>query len=434
MFNIYAKSDVKLGDEQELAINTNTSGTVSFSVNPSGLAVNSGNPYAVQGNINKYVPTFSNQRQALIDGVMDRCPATASVGATANCTVGRVAVNDRKQCTFAFRMKYISGTGSSWCPIFGVSNNWYIYHNNTGQRILHFTFQNAAKTGSYIFTLYKTLNIGSYHNIVVIYDFDMVVRTGTVTCYLDSTSNPGITALTTLHEVGSYSTDTDAVWSLDFCRNYPCKANIYDFMMHNTTAWDIATIGKFMNAETIDSANYSAYWPMKKDNDLPYLVDYDKKNNVPMYIPGTYPNLEWVPEGVTPSPFATKHIVPMIASATGTYTITATKIDQNGVVTTTTTDVTVLPALSTEQSTAQLMIYASIAGTATIAMDNPIIGFPATAAVVAGKNQISGTVTGSGTCNVTVTLDGASNTTQFIVENITTMAKAGPSQQYQVYL
>ncbi len=95
---------------------------------------------------------------------------------------------------------------------------------------------------------------------------------------------------------------------------------------------------------------------------------------------------------------------------------------------------TVADALVAEQATVQLMIYASIAGTATIAMDNPIIDFPASVAVVEGKNQISGAVLGAGTCNVTVTLDGQSSVTQFIVDEITTVIAAGPPQTIRARL
>lgn len=138
-------------------------------------------------------------------------------------------------------------------------------------------------------------------------------------------------------------------------------------------------------------------------------------------------------------PYSSISVIPLAA---GTTTITATR-QRFGVPAraslaereeSTTYVLTVLPALMSEQSTAQLMIYASIAGTATIAMDNPIIGFPASVPVVEGKNQVSGLVTGSGTCNVTVTLDGVSDVTTFDVEEILTRIKTGPRQIYGVYL
>jgi hypothetical protein len=95
---------------------------------------------------------------------------------------------------------------------------------------------------------------------------------------------------------------------------------------------------------------------------------------------------------------------------------------------------TVAAATAFEQSTVQLMIYADRDGTATITMDNAIIAFPASVPVVEGKNQVSGLVTGSGTCNVTVTLDGVSDVTTFDVEEILTRIKTGPRQIYGVYL
>ena len=137
--------------------------------------------------------------------------------------------------------------------------------------------------------------------------------------------------------------------------------------------------------------------------------------------------------------------IDVLAQGVGTTTITARR-RRNGVpyrtpalpdaevYEETTYVLTVAAATAVEQSTVQLMIYADRDGTATISMDNPIIDFPASVPVVEGKNQVSGLVTGSGTCNVTVTLDGVSDVTTFDVEEILTRIKTGPRQIYQVYL
>ena len=137
--------------------------------------------------------------------------------------------------------------------------------------------------------------------------------------------------------------------------------------------------------------------------------------------------------------------IDVLAQGVGTTTITARR-RRNGVpyrtpalpdaevYEETTYVLTVAAATAFEQSTVQLMIYADRDGTATITMDNAIIAFPASVPVVEGKNQVSGLVTGSGTCNVTVTLDGVSDVTTFDVEEILTRIKTGPRQIYGVYL
>jgi hypothetical protein len=137
--------------------------------------------------------------------------------------------------------------------------------------------------------------------------------------------------------------------------------------------------------------------------------------------------------------------IDVLAQGVGTTTITARR-RRNGVpyrtpalpdaevYEETTYVLTVAAATALEQATVQLMIYADRDGTATIAMDNPIIAFPASVPVVEGKNQVSGLVTGSGTCDVTVTLDGVSDVTTFDVEEILTRIKTGPRQIYGVYL
>jgi hypothetical protein len=129
----------------------------------------------------------------------------------------------------------------------------------------------------------------------------------------------------------------------------------------------------------------------------------------------------------------------VVAQSVGTSTITARR-RRNGVpyrtpplsdaevYEETTYNLTVEAPLASEQSVLQLMIYADRDGTATISMDNPIIDFPASIAVVEGKNQVSGIATGSGTCNVTVEMNGSSSVTTFNIEEIVTVVSSGPPQ------
>lgn len=129
----------------------------------------------------------------------------------------------------------------------------------------------------------------------------------------------------------------------------------------------------------------------------------------------------------------------VVAQSVGTSTITARR-RRNGVpyrtpplsdaevYEETTYNLTVEAPLASEQSVLQLMIYADRDGTATISMDNPIIDFPASVAVVEGKNQVSGIATGSGTCNVTVEMNGSSSVTTFNIEEIVTVVSSGPPQ------
>lgn len=89
-------------------------------------------------------------------------------------------------------------------------------------------------------------------------------------------------------------------------------------------------------------------------------------------------------------------------------------------------NLTVLAALPNEQYTAQLLIYSDVAATALITMDNPIINFPASVVVAAGKNQISGLITGDGVCNVTVNINGVTDVTTFTIDRIAALLSMGP--------
>ena len=241
------------------------------------------------------VPLFCNDRTAqLAASVSERVCAYGAVGQTGNVTVGRSAIDGHKRFTIAFRFKYVSGSGGSWNTLFGVHTNWYIQHNNSGQRILYLAYGNYQNTATKGYVLSNSFTVGVLANVVIVYDFDVVARTGSILCYLNSTT-PTVLPLVDIDEVGRYDAIlTDAVWSMVAMDKYYCKAALYDIIIHNTIAWPIETVTQFLNAEAIDQSNYTAYWPLQKNTDLPYLVDYDLKNNVPLYIPGPHPNLEWV--------------------------------------------------------------------------------------------------------------------------------------------
>jgi len=241
------------------------------------------------------VPLFCNDRTAqLAASVSERVCAYGAVGQTGNVTVGRSAIDGHKRFTIAFRFKYVSGSGGSWNTLFGVHTNWYIQHNNSGQRILYLAYANYQNTATKGYVLSNSFTVGVLANVVIVYDFDVVARTGSILCYLNSTT-PTVLPLVDIDEVGRYDAIlTDAVWSMVAMDKYYCKAALYDIIIHNTIAWPIETVTQFLNAEAIDQSNYTAYWPLQKNTDLPYLVDYDLKNNVPLYIPGPHPNLEWV--------------------------------------------------------------------------------------------------------------------------------------------
>jgi hypothetical protein len=179
--------------------------------------------------------------------------------------------------------------------------------------------------------------------------------------------------------------------------------------------------------EIVESA--PVFWDTAGTNDL-------TKTNVQYWPPAAASGDYTDDPGDPVVPYTSFQVV---AQSVGTSTITARR-RRNGVpyrtpplsdaevYEETTYNLTVEAPLASEQSVLQLMIYADRDGTATISMDNPIIDFPASVAVVEGKNQVSGIATGSGTCNVTVEMNGSSSVTTFNIEEIVTIVSSGPPQ------
>jgi hypothetical protein len=124
------------------------------------------------------------------------------------------------------------------------------------------------------------------------YEYNVITKTGTLKGYTNG-NLVNTVILGADDEIGYYNSSVETK-DFSIAGAAPVSWAIYDMYIANDIYWDSATISKFFNKETVDSANITIHWPMQKNTDLPYLVDYDRKNNVPLYIPGPHPNLEWV--------------------------------------------------------------------------------------------------------------------------------------------
>jgi hypothetical protein len=70
--------------------------------------------------------------------------------------------------------------------------------------------------------------------------------------------------------------------------------SICHLTVSNSTAWTLATMQGYLLGNPIDGTNYSAYWPMTRNNSADTLTDYDRAGHIPMYITGPTPLLSWV--------------------------------------------------------------------------------------------------------------------------------------------
>jgi hypothetical protein len=432
--NIFPPSTtVHAGDVVQLPFYCSEPGTVVVTSSDETVATVAGS--VVIPEAGPYIPIFSNHRtsyDALGQYDKQRSGGIAT-GPNPYCLAGQDIdkVGNIKYFNVAFRF-YIYQTGyNSWHNIISVDMpsssiatcNWAVLHNTSGLQYPYFIWRNVQNTAYYTQAPSYKLNAGVWYDIIWRYEFDTVTRLG-VLKYNSNIHSPWTYNLTDLHEIGYYiEYGHDKTFSVNLCNYYYGKGSVYDIMICNNAQWTDQDVDNYINKDPIDSSKYTLYWPLKKITDQPYLVDYDRKNNIPLYVNGPHPNLTWVAHpDYAPAPYEPYTVIPTSALQPGTTLITATHANGE----TTTYTLTVAEALDNEQDFAQLMIYADRDGTALITMDNPIIDFPASVSVNEGKNQVAGEIIGSGTCNVTVTLNGVTDTTQFTIEGITTYVGISP--------
>lgn len=206
--------------------------------------------------------------------------------------------------TFAYRYKPIQNTsasGSLFAYIGAGSatnySNWAVVNYTYLQRpSLHFrNYENTTNRAYYVTSL-QTFN--NWHDVVITYQYNVNTQTGILYIWTDGAQNPvGGAALGALDRIGLvYNEAMTKTKTFQMMPSGIGRFEFYDIYISNNYAWDSDDVSAFVAKSAIDPDHYTLYWPLQKNTDLPYLVDYDRKNNVPLYIPGPHPEIEWIPK------------------------------------------------------------------------------------------------------------------------------------------
>lgn len=434
MLKIHAPSTtVRVGDIVQLPLTCTEPGDVVITSSDESVAVVS-TPVTI-ADAGPYVPLFDPFYYVAEYGVRGQFYGIPYIGCMTpeveNFACLNVLPDNTRRFSLAVRLKIyqwvttdpIIGVG----PLTGTTYSHMMLITSSGNQLLFYYYTTAGGSKS-VNTSALLVNDSNWYDYVFNVFFDRNTNTG----YVEGWRNGVYTAKSTTMIDGTWEPGyflAGAFSKFLICPSTK-KLEIRDVYVSNDTLWTQTEVDAYHAGTVIDSSKYTLHWPCEKNTELPYYIENDTKNNMPLSFNGPPSYVTWVPKTPPADPYNPYTSIPISPLSSGDTTITATH--PNGEVDTYL--LTVEDALVVEQATVQLMIYASIAGTATIAMDNPIIDFPASVAVVEGQNQISGTVIGSGTCNVTVTLDGQSSVTQFIVDEITTVIAAGPPQTIRARL
>jgi hypothetical protein len=161
---------------------------------------------------------------------------------------------------------------------------------------LHFRNYENTTTRAYYVNSWQTFN--NWHDVVITYQYNVNTQTGILYIWTDGVQNPvGGAALGSLDRIGwVYNEAITKTKTIQLMSSGIGRFEFYDIYISNNYAWNSDDVSAFSAKSAIDPDHYSLYWPLQKNTDLPYLVDYDRKNNVPLYIPGPHPEIEWVPK------------------------------------------------------------------------------------------------------------------------------------------
>ena len=379
MFNIYAPQDLTKNQLKELSISTDSAGSVAFQTTPAGLQINGGLPYVVPGLTNKYVPMFANE--LAIDWTAGSGNPRLSVAVApyspyyyAGLTT---PVDNIKKLTVAFRIycKSSAWTGGSYyfigTPYYFNTNypNWLIRPISASSRTFGIYFRNAQDTATkgpyYITGAAGHINIDEWTDIYFTYEYNVVARAGMIKVYTNDVKRYEY-VLGDDAEIG-YWHNTYLTKDFSVCGSVSADLGVYDLYICNEHLWTATEIAQFRAHQTIDQSKYSVYWSMKKDDDRPYLIDVCPKSGAVINVPGPNPNLEWIPESTTPVDLETQYAVPVMASAAGEYTITATKTNADGSTATDQIIVTVNDSALKDYNRMQSVVLANHAGLAPVA-------------------------------------------------------------------
>lgn len=214
------------------------------------------------------------------------------------CMLNKLGDNTRR-FTLAARMRaiYTATNINSSVAVMGVgpTNSYSIAHmmlHTVGASSLSFYYYNVGGVLQSAPTNTALVNDSNWYDYV----FNVYYDCNTMTGYIESWRNGVYTSktnLTSAQEPGY----NQATWFHKFllCPNNQ-KMDLYDIYVSNTTLWTQTEVDAYHGETTVDPSKYTLHWTCEKNTDLPYHVEYDSKNNMPLTFNPQTEYLTWVPK------------------------------------------------------------------------------------------------------------------------------------------
>lgn len=214
------------------------------------------------------------------------------------CLLNKLGDNTRR-FTLAARMRAIytltNINGSAAVMGVGPTNGYTTAHmmlHTVGASNLSFYYYNVGGVLQSAPTNTALVNDSNWYDYV----FNVYYDCNTMTGYIESWRNGVYTSktnLTSTQEPGY----NQATWFHKFLLcPYNQKMDLYDIYVSNTTLWTQTEATAYHAKTAIDSSKYTLHWPCEKTTDLPYYVEYDTKNNMPLTFNPQTEYLTWVPK------------------------------------------------------------------------------------------------------------------------------------------
>jgi hypothetical protein len=213
--------------------------------------------------------------------------------ASVRSIVARGSTLNKLRWSCAMRLKLYSTTNTGYNNLFAVGKMESYDHAafaiaHKAQEV-YFIFRNHGNTETRYLASGQSLPLNEWVDLIITYDYDTSTSDGVLSFYLDS-DTPTEVVLGASDKITSTITGlTGHVGSA-----HGQDVSICHLTVSNSTAWTLATVQGYLLGNPIDGTNYSAYWPMTRNNSADTLTDYDRAGHIPMYITGPTPLLSWV--------------------------------------------------------------------------------------------------------------------------------------------
>lgn len=202
--------------------------------------------------------------------------------------------DNTRRFTLAVKLKTSQVNTSTGIIGVGATNSYYNAHmmlHTYGPTNLSFYWYNVSGVIQAPSTNTALVNDNNWYSYV----FNVFYDRNTMTGYVESWRNGVYTAKTNLVSTSEPGYGA-ATWFHKFLiQPAGQKMSMRDIYVSNTTLWTQTEASAHHAGTTIDPSKYTLHWTCQKNTGLPYHIEYDTKNNMPMTFDPSCGVLTWVP-------------------------------------------------------------------------------------------------------------------------------------------